>query len=365
MTTFSAQQGAALQAIRAWLDDESAGQVFYLAGFAGVGKTTIAKEVRGMVDGTVRFAAYTGKAASVLNAKGCRGATTLHSLVYTLADEDHRGQPRFELNAKSPLHTTDLLVVDEVSMVGPELGRDLLSFGMRVLVIGDPFQLPPVSGAGFFTSRTPDFTLTEIHRQAEDSPIIRMSMDIREGRGLTRGQYGESRVASRAEVSADELLSGAQIIVGTNASRNAFNRHARKHFHNATGPLPLDGDRIICLRNDSTKGLLNGVMGHVRGEARLQLGDIVRFGAGMDDGVQLSNLRTPLALFQGEKPDPQVMRRGYDAFDYAYAVTAHKAQGSQWDHVVVLDESRVFREESARWLYTAVTRAAHAVTVLI
>ena len=66
-------------------------------------------------------------------------------------------------------------------MVDEELGRDLLSFGKPVLVLGDPAQLPPVKGGGFFTEAEPDIMLTEVHRQAADNPIIRMSMVVREG----------------------------------------------------------------------------------------------------------------------------------------------------------------------------------------
>ena len=58
-------------------------------------------------------------------------------------------------------------------MVDEDLGRDLLSFGKPVLVLGDPAQLPPVKGGGFFTEAEPDVMLTEVHRQAADNPIIR------------------------------------------------------------------------------------------------------------------------------------------------------------------------------------------------
>ena len=77
-------------------------------------------------------------------------------------------------------------------MVDAELGRDLMSFGVPVLVLGDPAQLPPIQGGGFFTEAEPDMMLTEVHRQAEDNPIIRLSMDIRAGRDLDLGRYGET-----------------------------------------------------------------------------------------------------------------------------------------------------------------------------
>ena len=79
------------------------------------------------------------------------------------------------LNAESALRDAKLLVLDEVSMVGPEMARDLLAFGKPILVLGDPGQLPPVKGEGAFNTDEPDVLLTEVHRQAGDSAIIRLA----------------------------------------------------------------------------------------------------------------------------------------------------------------------------------------------
>src|SRR5690606_25304248 len=143
---------------------------------------------------------------------------TIHSLIYRLVDEKG-GEPQWELNPESSIVDADFVVIDEVSMVGEGLAKDLLSFGKKVLVLGDPFQLPPVKDAGFFTEVKPDIMLTEIHRQAADNPIIRMSIDIREGRGLDWGTYGESKVIHMAEIDRTEVLGASQIIVGKNLTR--------------------------------------------------------------------------------------------------------------------------------------------------
>src|SRR5687767_2078640 len=150
-TTWSPQQDGALLAVKTWLEDENSSQVFRLFGYAGTGKTTLAKHFAESVDGLVLYAAFTGKAALVLRQKGCY-ATTLHSLIYAPVGETPEGQPIFGLNPDSELSEAKLLIVDECSMVNEELGSDVLSFGVKVLVLGDPFQLPPVEGAGFFTS---------------------------------------------------------------------------------------------------------------------------------------------------------------------------------------------------------------------
>ncbi|MEP4704761.1 MAG: AAA family ATPase, partial [Hyphomicrobiales bacterium] len=186
---WSSQQDDALRDVARWLSNRDS-QVFRLFGFAGTGKTTLARHLAEGVDGEVVFGAFTGKAAHVLRQKGCAGASTLHSLIYrpagTSEDEEDEGveQPLFAIRRDAPASEADLIIIDECSMVDEELGRDLLSFGVPVLVLGDPAQLPPVKGGGFFTEHEPDIMLTEVHRQAADNPIIRMSMDVREGRDL-------------------------------------------------------------------------------------------------------------------------------------------------------------------------------------
>lgn len=194
--SWSPQQEAAIKDVRAWLKDKSR-QVFYLAGYAGTGKTTLAKDLAGGVRGEVLYGAFTGKAALVLHRKGCDGASTIHSMIYKLDEEQETWQPSFTLNPFSPVKDADLVIIDECSMVDEGLGRDLLSFGTKVLVLGDPAQLPPVKGEGFFTARTPDVMLTEVHRQALDNPIIAMSMKVREGGRLDPGEYGSSACSFR------------------------------------------------------------------------------------------------------------------------------------------------------------------------
>ena len=197
MPQFSPHQDAALQAVADWLKAKpgtnGTPQVFRLFGYAGTGKTTLAKHLAEHVDGEVKFAAFTGKAASVMRGKGCRGASTIHSLIYR-ARESGEEIPSFDLWDEAPASKAEMIIIDECSMVDAELGRDLLSFGVPLLVLGDPAQLPPIQGGGFFTEAEPDVMLTEVHRQAEGNPIIRLSMDIRAGEYLEPGRYGETEV---------------------------------------------------------------------------------------------------------------------------------------------------------------------------
>ncbi len=272
---FSPQQDEALKAVSRWLKAGQS-QVFRLFGYAGTGKTTLARHFAEHVDGPVQFAAFTGKAAQVLRSKGAVNARTIHSLIYRPRGEEavedattgrKMMSPTFSLNRQSPVARAKLIIIDECSMVDEELGRDLMSFGTPILVLGDPAQLPPISGGGFFTEHEPDHLLTEIHRQARDNPIIRLAMDVREGREFMKGDYGTAQVIGREEVTQELVLDADQVLVGTNRTRRRYNQRLRelKGFDSA---YPQAGDKLVCLRNDPAKGLLNGSLWKVMTASR-------------------------------------------------------------------------------------------------
>jgi len=375
--TWSPQQECAIAAVRGWLADPHAPQIFRLFGYAGTGKTTLAKELAKEVRGTVLYATFTGKAALVLRKKGCADASTIHSLIYKVEVDEDTGEARFELNPDSDLAGAELLIVDEVSMVGEALARDLLSFGKRILVLGDPAQLPPVKDEGFFINAEPDVMLTEVHRQARDNPIIRMSMDIREGRRLACGNFGASRVVRRRGIGRDEcgrmVLDADQVLCGLNRSRVGFNGRIRemKGLSGENEPWhPAVGDRLICLRNKHDVGLFNGSMWDAQevietvGKSGLPHLE-VKVGS-LDEERNPLTARILPHFFNGtEQGVDWRARRGFEEFTFGWAITCHKAQGSQWDDVLIFDESGAFREHARNWLYTAVTRAAERVTVVV
>ena len=244
---WSPQQEAALKAVSRWLKSGDR-QIFRLFGYAGSGKTTLARTLAENSDGETIFGAFTGKAALVLRAKGCQGARTIHSMIYRARDTDTE-EPSFELNEESPAAKANLIIIDECSMVDADLGRDLLSFGKKVLVLGDPAQLPPVKGGGYFTECEPDVMLTEVHRQAADNPIIRLSMQVREGGRLEAGRYGDTEVIYRDAIDAARVNGADQILVGLNKTRRAYNQRMRQ-LAERQGLLPEPGDKLVCLRND-------------------------------------------------------------------------------------------------------------------
>jgi len=336
-----------------------------IAGGFGTGKTTLAKHIAEGVDGEVAFGAYTGKAALVLRTKGCPDASTIHSLIYRSRESDEGG-PQFVLNRQSPAAKASLIIIDECSMVDEELGRDLLSFGRPVLVLGDPAQLPPVKGGGFFTEAEPDAMLTEVHRQAQGNPIVHMSMKVREGGRLEPGTYGESRVIHRREVDAGIVMAADQVLVGLNKTRRLYNTRLRE-LNGYRHPMPAAGEKLVCLRNDKTKGLLNGGTWSIQALRGIR-NDFVRMDVLPDDDTRRRSVEVAVhkAFFEGtEEEVPFVLRRESDEFTYGYALTVHKAQGSQWDDLVLFDESYAFREHRSRWLYTGLTRAADRVTIVV
>ncbi|MBO0346856.1 ATP-dependent DNA helicase [Roseibium limicola] len=371
---WSPEQDRALEEVSAWFKRGDK-QVFRLFGYAGTGKTTLARHLAEGIDGDVCFGAFTGKAAHVLRQKGCVNAGTIHSLIYRprsskeeeeTDDDADDGGPQFAIKRDSDAATAKLIVIDECSMVDEDLGRDLLSFGTPVLVLGDPAQLPPVKGGGFFTEAEPDVMLTEVHRQAQDNPIVRMSMDIRGGGTLQFGDYGESRVIRRNQIDKEQILAADQVLVGTNRTRRLYNGRIRELKDFGT-PMPAVGDKLVCLRNDKTKGLLNGGLWSVK-RLRQPRGNTLRFDVVPEEDLAsktLVKVNVLPAMFEdGAEQIPYAIRRKADEFDYGYALTVHKAQGSQWNDIVLFDESYAFREHKERWLYTAVTRAAERITVV-
>lgn len=416
MPEWSPQQDDALVRVSRWLENPGEQQLFRLFGYAGTGKTTLARHLAEGVAGDVLFAAYTGKAASVLRKSGATNAQTLHSLIYLpkerskeryndlkqeiedvermiheemsewgpdwqgnpeledrltklrgdlRVEERNSKRPDFSLNVDSPLRDAALLVVDECSMVNEEMAQDILSFGAPVLVLGDPEQLPPVTGTGYFTNAKPNVMLTEIHRQARDNPIIDLATRVRSRERLSRGQYGTSSVIARA--TPELALEANQILVGTNATRTSTNDRMRQ-LKGFGARWPMEGEKLVCLRNDKDHGLLNGTLHTVLSDSE-EVGGYINLRIRPEDAPGAEPLLVPAhpEHFGG---DPEQIgywdRRNAQEFTFGYALTVHKSQGSQWDNVLIIDQSGVFKDPDTRrkWLYTAITRAADTVTIV-
>jgi exodeoxyribonuclease-5 len=327
---------------------------FCIAGLAGTGKTTLAAVLSGQWRNTA-VATPSGKAADQLRSHGVAQARTLHHLLYTVR-ADRSGGVKFRrrpaLLVGGQGDPAETVIVDEASMVDQQVARDLLAFGVPVLFVGDHGQLEPV-GRDACLMQNPDVRLEQIHRQARNNPIIHLAHAFREGRPVPdwSDRGGRLRVCRRAEFP-KHLGAGRQVIVGFNNTRHEINRRVRA-LAGRKGDLPVPGDRIVCLQNNRLFGLFNG-----------QTATIVRASAPTAGAVCAEivtdggdAMTVPMRRDQfGRNLLNDHRDRSVCLFDFGYALTAHKAQGSEWDQVIVLEE--ISRScDARRWRYTAVTRA--------
>lgn len=419
---WSPQQEAAILAVHRHLQSGDR-RPFILQGYAGTGKTTLARELVSGLTGNVHFCTFTGKAAHVLRTKGCQGATTIHSLIYKptekskerlehlredlaelkaeimsemkmewggdlpedseariathhmvrklqqAIDDEVRGlkRPAFMLNIDSIVKHAQLIVVDEYSMVDEFIGQDLESFNKPILLLGDPAQLPPVRGKGWLADREPDILLTEIHRQAWDNPIIEMATKVRTGKSLEMGNHGTSSVIDIRDGDPSMYSSHDQVLCGReNRPKNGdavWRANINRRMRSLLGledPMPQPGEKVVCLKNNHEEGLLNGEQWKVLQSE--QYGDTVGLSLEGEENRRVEVLAHS-RQFTGEEI-PYWELKNAELFDFGYCMTVHKSQGSQWDSILLFNQSRIFREDARKWLYTGITRAAEKVTVV-
>ena len=391
--------------------------VFVLAGYAGTGKTFlidyIVREVLHLEIGKEAvFVSPTGKAAANLVKNGTI-AGTVHSLIYYRDDEDDFDvDENGEIVEKRELHFTKrstidehirLILIDEASMINETVLNDLLSFNVKCLFCGDSAQLPPVNG-NCLLLENPHYTMTEIVRQAKDNPIIQVATLAREGKPIPYGNYGDKVcVVGKNGLSKKDrqrlFMKADQILCGRNRTRTLLNEEIRGyHGIPPTQSLPVDGEKLICTLNDWEKTLdkdgkfflVNGIIGTatdvqegIDGIATMQFRadftdesvkvpfDSAIFTDGEyktfygDRAVTLAN---GMVVHEGNFALLHKFRSVSDEpvcrFEFAYAITCHKAQGSEFDFVIVFDESWAFGEEKNRWLYTAITRAKDKLLII-
>lgn len=417
MITLSTQQEQAVRDACQWHRDGAQG-TFRLAGYAGSGKSTIIPHIveylglDPILD--VAYVAPTGKAALVmtrkLRAAGINAAaTTIHKAIYKPplehkhehdSEEDWldkrlagRTNLLFELNRASPFKYAKLVICDEASMVGQRLADDMAVFEAPILAIGDPGQLPPVEEDPGFDMAEPSTFLSEIHRQALDNPIIRLAHDVRNNSYPRHGVYSEGvQVVQPGSVDIpDSAEAMPTVITGTHKRRWELTAAMRSAM-GFEGDLPQTGERVICCKNSRLSlELVNGTEAVMERSAEYSDHDLfaVIARARTDEGAPLvpeldeddvpTGRAAPIHVYRGLFDEHLERRRGavrgpkhiavfktkdLEHLDFGWAITCHKSQGSQWDDVLVIDESHVFRSEWKRWLYTAITRAAQRLTIV-
>lgn len=402
------QQASAAGMIKEWWNETDFDNkpIWRLFGFAGTGKTTTIRAIiaeLGLAMGSdVLFAAFTGKAALVMQRNGLP-ARTIHSLIYVPKEPDKKlcaqlhkalkecedpdekkrirkdlaeaGKVSFHLRTaeESALTDAQLLVLDECSMVNDDMLADLLKFKVPMLVLGDPGQLPPIDGTGALVRDAADYVLTEIHRQAADNPIIDFATRARNGIYIPKMQRRDSAHVDQASLKPFDVLNFDQVITGKNATRKTLNQRIRD-LKGFTETYPMVGDKLICLRNDSETGLYNGSIVYVE-----HVGDLLdvsvelqvraeQFGPDPEPLIEVRALRAHFdSYYDKEALDnlkPWDRANALD-FDFGYAITVHKSQGSQWDKVLLWDDKFFVWDKPNRkkWLYTGITRAVQSIVI--
>lgn len=396
-----------------------------LGGYAGTGKTTMLGELPRILQlplSRIVFTSFTGKAVSVMRGKLPRGATcsTLHRLLYRPRQKmvciesgedaaefrledvetgnfirpygemgfycfphhpaDRRNADRKPCEVRkaldwspvmNPLEDFELVVVDEASMLSEKLWADLIKWGIPVLAVGDHGQLPPVKSE-FNLMANPQIRLEKILRQAEESPIIRMATLARTTGRIPLGEYGPACVKLPPFKRASALRrlhpeKGDLALCSFNRTRNWLNTDLRKRLVAPPDGRPVVGDLVICLRNSYEAGVFNGMRGRIT-----ELGPVIelerpqRFAAIqlLDDDYEFEG-EISTEQFGLPKTDNSIPRR-LGLWDFGYAMTVHKSQGSQADRVLVIEERFPNDDDAfhARLLYTAVTRAARSLCVV-
>lgn len=317
-------------------------KITVLQGPAGSGKSYLLSYFINYVSckpDEVAFVAFTGTAAKILMQKGLY-ASTIHKLIYDPII--YRGVCiGFRKKAKDRLSHLKLIVVDEFSMVSDVLLKDLMSFNIPIILVGDKNQLPPIGEPNRFINLS-HAALTEPVRQALDNPILWAANEIRLGNRLSKGIHGDILfVGHKSQLQQDWLRPDVRIIAGLNATRKKINRQI------AGSDIPMVGHRIIFLKNDWGNMITNGTT------AEIENLNLISFSSFKLDFITDDDM-----IFKEYKADFQKQTSPKKQFfDFAYCLTAHKAQGATYDSPgLIIDESNYFKEYKNHWLYTAITR---------
>jgi exodeoxyribonuclease-5 len=402
----SPEQTKALDKIYKWHKSKSQ-KPLHLAGYAGTGKTTLLQEFINGLDVRPLCCAPTGKAASVL-ARRLTNATvsTVHKALYVpvsqnqnkldelvaeliahpdnielqlaVAEEKKRLADKgvsFSINEAHGISPGSLCIIDEASMVTSKMYSDLQDTGARVLYVGDPGQLPPVKDSSFFDVNPPDIMLTEVLRQALESPITRLSTLVRKGEEPEHNfdwttDQGICRRISKSTLPEEAWLQSDQVITGKNVTRHGINRFFRNKLKR-TGWVPQDGEKLVCLKNSKFNGsqFVNGAQATAIGPFKVDEEFNTLTGSVLWEGMIVKDIpvyehHMKVHYDASSVEEPYSSRDGLVEMDFAYAITCHKSQGSEFDNVIIADDQMQINnfEFRKRWLYTACTRAVKQLT---
>lgn len=386
MIDLTVEQKHVLNTLWQWYKNPERKPYITVGGYAGTGKTTLISIFRKYLkeakpETKVAFCSYTGKATRVLRSKIVEAKSvfkqdnisTIHALIYSpminSSEEIIGWEQKEELEY-------DLIIVDEASMIDEKIWRDLTSYKIPIIAVGDHGQLPPISGA-FNLVEKPMLKLEHIHRQAAENPIIKLSIDARTTGFIEYGNYGGmvkklNKADHDTQEYVNDLLSSFKtdtlVLCGYNFTRVKLNKFIRNNL-GFESDIPTARDRVICLRNNHKKDIYNGMMGTIKS---ITQEDDVNFLATIAFDDELSSFEGLISQEQFNSTESKNFTSSrkksvsVDLFDFGYAITVHKAQGSQARRVILFEErfSKMDDEMWKKWLYTAVTRAEEELIII-
>lgn len=352
---------------------------FEISGGAGTGKTTIVRQIISLLEldnNEVLFMAYVGKATLELTKKG-NNAKTIHSTIYDLQETVKKDENGNEIRIDGRVITTfkfvkksslpkniKLLVIDEGAMVPENIAKDILSFNIPVIVLGDMNQLPPVFGESYFL-QNPDVVLTEPMRFALNSPIVYLANQVLNNEVIRFGKYTDKCYVIDKDMITDKMLLKSDIVIcGRNKTRQCLNSKVRNDILHIRNNDPVIGDRIICRKNnwliEPLQGniyLINGMIGNIERidkESYDKQSICIDFLPEFLENDKFVDIRIDYkALTEWKEPLVHV----HNKFEYAYAITCHLSQGSEYDNVLIYNERFGDDDFYKKWLYTAITRS--------
>lgn len=379
-----------------------------ISGYAGTGKSTLIRFIIEALDVSeldIRYCAITGKATNVLRRKGNKNTETLHKLLYKsilLPSGRYHNEPRIVLEGMPKI-----IIVDEVSMVPLHIWDLLCKHPVYIIACGDPGQLPPVpdvlpDGTEVDNNNhlldNPHIFLDEVMRQAQESEIIRLSMHVRRGQPISsyKGTNEQVQILKPSDESLSMLRWGDQILCASNSKCDQINRWMRE-ANGFPEDIPQIGDRVINRHNNwdilsnEEVPLTNGIVGEIK--------DIVYsswlYPFWVSDDRKPKTVPINIASIQGDEDDEFFQHIAWDEhalltgqktlsskeeykilknrklalplfFTFGYAITVWKAQGSEWNKVVLYEEKNWPRAatDKRKYLYTGVTRAIDKLVVV-
>ena len=408
-------QESALTTLLDWYYSDKKSSYITLGGLAGTGKTTIISLFREKLpmNVNVAFVAYTGKAASVMKNKLTKEigklkpsdyCGTIHSLIYEPVVDEKNEIIDWR---KCKLTGYDLIIVDECSMVSRDIFNDLISYNIPILFVGDHGQLPPINADNFNLMDNPDIKLETMHRFGDESELLKISMEARINGKIKFGNYNNQviKVDPRNSIIRDFIkscndFSDSMILCGFNKTRVKMNQKIRKLIGRIDDD-PIVGDRVVCLRNNKHAydcPIYNGMTGTINSLKNYNRCYDVKINLDCESKIYKGEISKNTFMKEKQtfdtnefiyKKDLQLYRKiknvgdyysinnvvkekntkvYLDVFDFAYAMTVHKAQGSEYNKVVLIEEGRsIWGKDSdlwKRWLYTAVTRARNQLLII-